>query len=475
MSTLLQQLTARNLQHYGVAPAPSFESGDHEYRDNEEPEEDDVDLDSGFDDDNGLTIQDLEAQSEELDKQSTLHESFESLLVGTLDTYGVHGLSSTGAELYRLSVESLFRQYGYEDFDKVIVPSFEDSATREEHAEKVEEKGSGLLKRIWEGLIKAYETFTTAIGDFFRRIFTGAATLEKAVKRLKEKAANMGDKDGGKVNVGVAARYLISKAGNTVTGSAQVHELMSSFSEFSKTWINAWEGLTDQQAVKDMGRDYLHVIDGVMRGNYMLKRITDGGNFHTLPLPNHVMEIEASKTEMAKTDDILKEFKVSKMEFGFTKKPTTNEVDALDKHQVHDALESIEKALVAYRKLDTELQKRIKATKAFIANVRQLKSLMTLPEVLAKQAHKNNRATEKQKSILSGSVAMRSMIAASKVVQWGWSQVMTQFLQYLRANLKHVAASIKAAGKGEGKEKSESETKANAEKKDDTTSSEEKK
>lgn len=460
MSTLLQQLTARNLQHYGVSK-PSFESAEHEdHEDQVEEQEDDVELDEGFGED-GLTIQDLEEMGEDLDKKCELHESFESLLVGTINAYGIHGMNERGAELYRLSVESLFKQYGMDDFDKVVVPSFEDSATREEHTEKTVEKADGVLKRIWASLVAAYEAFTTAVGDFFRRIFTGAVTIEKAVGRLKEKVKGMGAGKGEALKMGVAGRYLVNKSGSPLTGADQIHELMADMQKFGGYWIHAWEGLTDSTAVKKMSNpeSMQNLFQQIISGSYMLKRITDEGSFQMNPLPNHRMAITGEQKEG-------KPFTVSSTEFEFVAKAPAS-VPALDKAGAEHAIEAVEKAVAAYRKLDTEVQKRLKSTKDFISQVKVIQSRLGL---IAKIQEKEGRSSERAGSPAYMVRAAKSLIAGNKVLQFGWTKVLSQFLQYLRANLKHVDASIRAAGKG----KAEAETKADESGKKDDTNEEKK-
>jgi hypothetical protein len=126
----------------------------------------------------------MEEKQKEWEEGGRVHASMESLLMGTIDTYGTNGMNEQALQLYSLSVESALRSAGLDLPIGAAVPSFEAADTQVAVVEKVEKKGKGLLKTIIDWIVKAFRYIGGALQKF-----AGMFTANK--KKVADRAERM--------------------------------------------------------------------------------------------------------------------------------------------------------------------------------------------------------------------------------------------------------------------------------------------
>jgi hypothetical protein len=127
----------------------------------------------------------MEEKQKEFEEGGRVHASMESLLMGTLNTYGANGMSEQALALYSISVESALRVAGLDNLPlSVIVPSFEAADTQLAVVDKVEKKGQGILKTIISWVVKAFKYIGQALTKF-------AALFKANKKKVADRAGRL--------------------------------------------------------------------------------------------------------------------------------------------------------------------------------------------------------------------------------------------------------------------------------------------
>lgn len=126
----------------------------------------------------------MEEKQKEWEEGGRVHASLESLLHGTIDTYRDNGMNEQALNLYQLSVESALIAAGLELPASVIVPSFEAADTQLAVVDKVEKKGTGILKTILNWMLKAFRYISGAVKKFVNLFRSNKKKVAERAKRM---------------------------------------------------------------------------------------------------------------------------------------------------------------------------------------------------------------------------------------------------------------------------------------------------
>lgn len=287
MSTVFQQLISRSLG------TPSTESIEVEKVEGQGPKGDELvdakiaDLPQTKDnaDEGDDTVHDLveamleenkkmEEKQKDFEEGGRVHASLESLLVGTLDTYGANGMNEQALALYRVSVESALTIAGLNIPAATMVPSFEAADTQLVVAEKVETKGKGILKTIIDWIVKAFKYIGQALVKF-KELFTTnkkkvAARAASMVATLKGKTSTAtpaagkeedAGKEGGEEKPGTGVAVVkeikvsdleskIMSRGGTITNLGEASKaIKTNYEKAMRSWGTAFQSIIDMPAV----------------------------------------------------------------------------------------------------------------------------------------------------------------------------------------------------------------------------------
>lgn len=171
----------------------------------------------------------------EMHGHAKLSDNIDAVISQSIAAYGSAGMDEQGAELMRLSVESILRAADLPLHISAVVPSFESGMSRTDYSTEAEEKKSNLIVRLLQWLRDAFNNLVKRAQGFLARLRAGTAKTEHYIQQVGERAKKIDDtakpsKETTKVPKG--GEFLLDMHDNVLEPSASIKYGMKLWTTF---------------------------------------------------------------------------------------------------------------------------------------------------------------------------------------------------------------------------------------------------
>lgn len=345
-------------------------------------------------------------------------DSLTDVVDNTIALYGEGGIDEQGAELLRISVESILKVGGVNIPVEMVAPSFE-SVTGNYSTEVATQKGN-VISRIMTWLHAALQSISDSMKSFWLRLTTSSKSVEDYAKKVSEKVkAIKGDaKDAeGTISVGGNALWLTGRGDHISKPDRHVVETVARFEDFVVEWRNLWgkiidfqfpTPLSDPKKMEELNTKLHAVAVDTVKGTKPVKiDITVGHAIDLKPGAGEVPMLAAT----------------AKVVVNVTVKDKTAPV--LTKDEMKHGIDTVLEAFSVLRKLEKDMDKVQETT--------------TRVSRLTKSVSVKGTDTPIKEAELRQT--LRALSKACGFASWGWTNAVPYYLKTLKACVKYIDAS----------------------------------
>jgi len=345
-------------------------------------------------------------------------DSLTDVVDNTIAIYGEGGIDEQGAELLRISVESILKVGGINIPAEMVAPSFE-SVTGNYSAEVATQKGN-VISRIMTWLHAALQSISESMKSFWLRLTNSSKSVEEYAKKVAErvKAVDGELKDpAATINVGADALWLTGRSDHISKPDRHVVETVARFEDFVVEWRNLWGSiidfqfpspLSDPKNMEVLNKKLHDLAVSTVKGTKPVKiDITVGHAIDLKPGAGEVPMLTAT----------------TKVVVNVTVKDKTAPV--LTKDEMKHGIDTVLEAFGVLKKLEKDMDKVGQTT----LRVSRLTKSVSVKDTGVEIKESELRQT------------LKALSKACGFASWGWTNAVPYYLKTLKACVKYIDAS----------------------------------
>ena len=361
----------------------------------------------------------ISEQSAGICKAQAASGSIENLVDQTIETYGADGITEEGAELMRLSVESILRVSGLGIPTSVVVPSFESGMSRTDYSTEAEEKKAGVLSRILTWVANAFNSLIEIVASFWNRLFNSSASIDKYGNSVLEKIKKAkGETDGGNLALGSSlAMYCSDSSGVIKPPAAMVHTNVQLFTKFVSAWHGAFSELIN---IKPLGSSPAAFMDFAKTASVALDITLHNDLSHL----KDIKVIENFKLKFIPGTDKLP-FSGAKVEVEKSQIKTKGEAKVLNHAEMLSGCTLALKALDVMKTIENDINSWTKNAKRVVDSIKRYNAMLKIAETQGMKIPQDLRDFT------------FTVIGGCRVMADGWAKSTPQYLLMVKANIRY--------------------------------------
>lgn len=261
-------------------------------------------------------------------------ESFESLVMGTIDTYKQYGISDQALQQYEICVESLMISSGLNlpvHIASISLESKEEesgdsktSVSKMERLNEIKDRAGKFIKSIWKWISELFTSIYNIVSRFISKITASTKVVRNLSEQIKKEAETLsGEPKSNKIKLGGYRKYLNDGNGNIKANAAEFlkNDLIGSYNNFLDKYKDFYQPIVSKMEGSLQREDIKTGVNKVM--DFLNKGEIDKVNF--TPLPYVGLEISVDKT---KHRGLYASY--FKLEFSYTERKVQDEASTLD-------------------------------------------------------------------------------------------------------------------------------------------------